>query len=308
MAANSNIEWTEATWNPVTGCMKVASGCKNCYAERMSRRLKGMGQAKYRNGFGVVTCHEDSLTEPLHWRKPRTIFVCSMSDLYHRDVPFEFIDKAFAVMSLCPQHTFIELTKRWERMAKYFKAPSKGLTSRRESVGIACCAFPPDPEMIGGALRAGQGNWPLPNVQLGVSCSTQAELDAAWPYLRDTPAAVRVLSLEPLLERVELRGVVSTVEDGDTVVDYLTGDWVVDPMDGEFDIGRDKEHLDWVIVGCESGPNRRPCEIEHIESIVAQCQAAGVKCFVKQVPVNGRVSKDPAEWPESIRVRELPNG
>ena len=118
--SQSRIEWTDSTWNPVTGCTKASSGCQHCYAETMTRRLKAMGVAKYANGF-KVTIHEESLSEPLKWRKPRNIFVCSMSDLFHKDVPFEFVDKVMSIIAQTPQHRYQILTKRAERMAEYFR-------------------------------------------------------------------------------------------------------------------------------------------------------------------------------------------
>ena len=118
--SQSRIEWTDSTWNPVTGCTKASSGCQHCYAETMTRRLKAMGVAKYANGF-KVTIHEESLSEPLKWRKPRNIFVCSMSDLFHNDVPFEFVDKVMSIIAQAPQHRYQILTKRAERMAEYFR-------------------------------------------------------------------------------------------------------------------------------------------------------------------------------------------
>ena len=118
--STTKIEWTDATWNPVTGCTKTSAGCLHCYAEMMSRRLKAMGTEKYRNGF-QVSLHEEALKEPKKWRKPRTIFVCSMSDLFHRDVPFEFVDKVMAVIKETPNHRYQLLTKRAERMEEYFR-------------------------------------------------------------------------------------------------------------------------------------------------------------------------------------------
>jgi len=117
MAADSKIEWTECTWNPVSGCTKISPGCAHCYAERMAKRLQAMGQYRYRNGF-AVTLHEEAVEEPLSWKKPRVVFVNSMSDLFHEDVPVEFIQQVFAVMNRCPQHTFQILTKRAQRMAE----------------------------------------------------------------------------------------------------------------------------------------------------------------------------------------------
>ena len=115
MGANSHIEWTEATWNPVTGCTKVSAGCKNCYAERLALRLQAMGNRRYKNGFHI-TLHEDVVDLPRSWRAPRTIFVNSMSDLFHKDVPLDFIQRVFATMRDCPQHTFQILTKRSDRV------------------------------------------------------------------------------------------------------------------------------------------------------------------------------------------------
>lgn len=117
--SSTKIEWTDASWNPVTGCTKISSGCQHCYAELMARRLSAMHVDKYKNGF-QVTLHEDCLEEPLSWRKSKTIFVCSMSDLFHKDVPFDFIDKVLSVIKRTPQHRYQILTKRAERMAEYF--------------------------------------------------------------------------------------------------------------------------------------------------------------------------------------------
>ena len=162
MATKSAIEWTESTWNPLTGCTKISPGCKNCYAERMAKRLKAMGQEKYRNGF-KLTLHPESLDEPLRWKKPQMIFVNSMSDLFHKDVPVEFIRQVFGVMRQAHWHTFQVLTKRAERLLE---------------------------------LDA-QIDWPE-NVWMGVSVENQ---DYAFriDLLRQTHARVKFLSLEPLL-------------------------------------------------------------------------------------------------------------
>lgn len=162
MAANSHIEWTEATWNPVTGCTKVSAGCKNCYAERLALRLQAMGNRRYKNGFHI-TLHEDVVDLPRSWRTPRTIFVNSMSDLFHRDVPLEFIQRVFATMRECSQHTFQILTKRSERLRSV----------------------------------AAQIDWPA-NVWMGVSVEDSRVLSRV-DDLREVPAAVRFLSCEPLI-------------------------------------------------------------------------------------------------------------
>ncbi len=162
MADNSKIEWTEATWNPVTGCSKISDGCKNCYAERLASRLRVMGSARYRNGFDI-TLHADLLEMPKRWRRPRVVFVNSMSDLFHDHVPVEFIQRVFDTMQSCPQHTFQVLTKRTAR------------------------------------LRAIADKLPWPkNVWMGVSVENAAVMHRV-DDLRAVPAAVRFLSCEPLL-------------------------------------------------------------------------------------------------------------
>jgi protein gp37 len=162
MANQSNIEWTEATWNPITGCSKVSAGCKNCYAERLASRLQAMRNPRYRNGF-KVTLHHDLVELPKHWREPRLIFVNSMSDLFHEQVPLEFIQDLFATMRACPQHTFQILTKRNERLRRV----------------------------------ASHLEWP-PNVWMGVSVEDSRALRRI-DDLRTVPAVVRFLSCEPLI-------------------------------------------------------------------------------------------------------------
>ena len=162
MGANSHIEWTEATWNPVTGCTKVSAGCKNCYAERLALRLQAMGNRRYKKGFHI-TLHEDVVDLPKSWRAPRTIFVNSMSDLFHKDVPLDFIQRVFATMRDCPQHTFQILTKRSDRV--------QTLASKIE--------------------------WP-PNVWMGVSVEDSRVLSRV-DDLRKVAAAIRFLSCEPLI-------------------------------------------------------------------------------------------------------------
>lgn len=162
MGNRSHIEWTDATWNPVTGCTKVSQGCKHCYAERMAHRLQAMGSPRYRNGF-QVTLHADLLNQPLHWTKPRRVFVNSMSDVFHPDVPDTFIADIFAVMAQTPQHTYQILTKRPERLARL----------------AGCLPFPP-------------------HVWIGTSVES-LEVMSRIRWLREVPAAVRFLSCEPLL-------------------------------------------------------------------------------------------------------------
>jgi protein gp37 len=219
MPTRSNIEWTEMTWNPVTGCTKVSQGCKHCYAERMAVRLTAMGSDRYRNGF-EVTLHPDLVDVPRRWRQPRVVFVNSMSDLFHDDVPLAYIQRVFATMRDCPRHTFQVLTKRSERLAELA------------------------PELP----------WPA-NVWMGVSVEDARVLGRV-AHLQAVPAAVRFLSLEPLIGPLDAL-----------------------PLEG----------IHWVIVGGESGPKARPMRKDWVDSIHRQCRAAGVPFFFKQW---GGVRKD----------------
>jgi len=212
MGTRSNIEWTESTWNPVTGCTKISQGCKNCYAERMAKRLHAMGSERYRNKF-AVTLHPDLVEMPKHWRAPRLVFVNSMSDLFHPEIPADYISRVFRTMVDCPQHTFQVLTKRSDRLAEL--AP----------------ALP----------------W-AENIWIGTSVENRRAIRRV-AELVSVPAAVRVLSCEPLIG----------------ALDNL-------PLKG----------IHWVIVGGESGPRARPMQAEWALSILRQCRAAGVPFFFKQ--------------------------
>lgn len=212
MASNSSIEWTESTWNPVTGCSKISPGCAHCYAERMALRLEAMGQANYRNGFRVTT-HEHALALPLRWRKPQNVFVNSMSDLFHEDVPLAFIRKIFAVMQEASWHRFQVLTKRSARLVEL--APFL--------------------------------SWPA-NVWMGVTVEN-SDYTFRIDHLRQVNAAVRFLSIEPLLGAMP---------------------------------NLDLSKIDWVIVGGESGPGARPMKAEWPLEIQRQCQQAMVPFFFKQ--------------------------
>ena len=335
MSVDSKIEWTDATWNPVSGCTRVSAGCDHCYAVQQTYRMGRMGLiAKYdgltvlngkgdRHFNGVVRTHEDALDIPLKRRKPTVYFVNSMSDLFHKDVPFEFIDRVFAVMALCPQHTFQVLTKRPERMAEY--------TQRYCKDGIA--SWPTDaggrihrhPWIVAGReLAKGRGSKlmndaavvavPLPNVWLGTSCEDQATADERIQHLLRCPAAVRFLSLEPLLSKVTLWPWLNEPES------YSIHGRPKRASGASMGIGPSPIH--WVIVGGESGPKARPCDVGWIRSIIEQCKAAGVRCFVKQLGSrpyeNEHIGKlpgaamkhpkggDPSEWPDDLRVREFP--
>ena len=212
MAFNSSIDWTESTWNPVTGCTKISAGCAHCYAERMAKRLFAMGQPNYRNGF-EVTCHPDVLGLPLKWKKSQMIFVNSMSDLFHNKVPVRFIEEIFFTMNQARWHTFQILTKRADRLLQL--APRLKWT---------------------------------PNVWMGVTVENQKHVDRI-DRLREVPAAVRFLSLEPLLGPLP-----------------------------ELDL----TNIDWVIVGGESGPGARPMDPAWVTDLRDQCLDAKVAFFFKQ--------------------------
>ena len=230
----SKIEWTQATWNPMSGCTKISAGCANCYAETMAYRLKAMGTKGYENGF-AVTLHPEKLSDPLKHKKPTMYFVCSMGDLFHEDVPFDYIDQIFAIMALTPQHTYQVLTKRPERMNQYMENPP--------------------------AL------WPLPNVWLGVTAENQEQADKRIPILIDTPAAVRFVSIEPMLGEINLQKLHRKMVNGAPA--YPCNEPYL------FD-------LDWVIVGGETGANARPMHPDWVRSIKEQCEEAKVPFFFKQ--------------------------
>ena len=241
----SKIEWTDETWNPVTGCTKVSAGCKHCYAERMAKRLEGRFGYPKKNPF-EVTLHPDRLDEPLRWRKPRRVFVASMSDLFHAEIPDDFLDRVFDVMDPPDgdppsPHVFMLLTKRPDRMRDY-----------AWSTWAKC---------------------PPKNVWLGVSVEDQASADERIPMLLETPAAARFVSCEPLLGPVDLRNLPSGTVYNTRCMDALTaGSGSSTPW-----------HLDWIIAGGESGPGARPAHPDWFRSVRDQCAAAGVAFFMKQM-------------------------
>ena len=336
----TKISWTDETWNPVTGCTKVSPGCKHCYASAVAERFwakqypyipvefsktdpdRAIGWRA--RCFTDVQCHPERLDIPLRWRKPRKVFVCSMSDLFHEAVPDEFILRVFNVIRSChtagsnvwpSRHTFQILTKRPERMRNLMQRMRFDGGSDKGRMWFA-----DKPEDRGGyAIMGGlPGCEPPPGVWLGATCENQEQLEARVPPLLETPAAVRFLSLEPLLSEIELP--------------RHMGDRYTTPGPTGFL----EKMLDWVIVGGESGPKARPCDVQWIRSIVQQCKAAGVPAFVKQLgsyPVAADVEladwptakwrgdpatglgrgillnskgADPAEWPTDLQVQEFP--
>lgn len=208
----TKIEWTEVTWNPTTGCTKISSGCKNCYAEKMSFRLKSMGVKKYERGFDL-SLHPKVLDEPYKWKSSRVVFVNSMSDLFHEEMPFDYIQKVFKVMNDNSHHIFQVLTKRADVLAKY----------------------------------SDQLNW-SDNIWMGVTVESNEYVNRI-ELLRDIPAGIKFLSLEPLLSAIP---------------------------------GLMLNGIDWVIVGGESGTNSRPIKKEWVQEILEKCQKSEVPFFFKQ--------------------------
>jgi len=307
------IEWLNRpgtkgeSWNPITGCTPISEGCQHCYARRMAKRLAGRcGYPEAPHEFDV-TLHPDKLKEPLRWRKPRTVFLCSMSDLFHEDVPYEPVAQIFGVMALARQHTFIVLTKRPERMkecmdllddngemwywrdwaAHKFGAPdwlSGGGYQEDEHPGNPAfierlpLEFRPEPE------------WPLPNVWGLVTAENQERADERIPWLFEAPFAVRGVSVEPMLGPVHLGKHLpgyrwEAVGDGPDVVG-AEAVW-------------DERGLDWVICGAETGPAARPMDLAWARDLRDQCKAAGVPYFFKR-PSPG------TETPPDLMVREWP--
>lgn len=320
MSQSTNIQWTDATWNPVRGCSRVSAGCMNCYAERVATRFSGPGQpyeglinideggrhggnGRARTGIrgrwnGVVQMVEKHLGDPLKWKKPRRIFVNSMSDLFHEGLSFEDIERVFYIMRHAHWHQFQVLTKRPARMLEFM----------REDLKISH-----DLEWKVEGL--------YPNVWLGVSVENQATADERIPLLLQTPAAVRFLSVEPLLGPVDLTDAV-----------HLGRCLEIGPDPERFRCGLPAGHaghqhsalhpsgvpwfgkqpVDWVIVGSESGPGARSMDIAWARSVVDQCQTARVSVFVKQIAtLEGSRAGDPkggnpSHWPAGSWPRQFP--
>lgn len=335
--AESSIEWTDATWNPVIGCERVSPGCENCYAERMAFRLEAMGQKRYVGltrktdrgriqWTGTARFVPEVLGAPLKWRKPQRIFVNSMSDLFHHDVTNEEIAAVFGVMAACPQHTFQILTKRPERMAEWFDwakehgdgqdllrgdMPSALLTCGWEAncgdawgdvevpERLALDAFP-----TAGVYGTA---WPLPNVWLGVSCENQETANKRIPLLLQVPAAIRFVSAEPLL--------------GPILFDNGESSWLTcdgrNKVEGHcceaHDVHGEHFHgIDWVICGGESGHGARESHAVWHHSIGQQCHVAGVAFFEKQLGANVRDRNDagfdgePGDcWPAGTEAEDI---
>lgn len=315
MSAASKIEWTDVSWNPVRGCSRVSEGCRFCYAERLAGRFSGPGKPyegltvegpRWRRWNGEIRLLPELLNEPLRWRKPKRVFVNSMSDLFHEKVPEDFVFAVFQTMGAAFRHTYQVLTKRPDRMREVLPRISERLHAE-------------------GRVPLGP-SWR--HVHLGVSVEDQETADGRIPLLLQTPAAVHWVSYEPALGPVDFTRI------GGGVLGYKA--ITIDALHGG---GTKCEPpspwgVDWVVVGGESGPGARPCDLAWIRSIVEQCKAANVPVFVKQLgacasdPVNGiagaalkvpaeaealisrrlrdRKGADMNEWPADLRVREYP--
>ncbi|RWX59790.1 phage Gp37/Gp68 family protein, partial [Mesorhizobium sp. M2A.F.Ca.ET.039.01.1.1] len=322
MADKSPIEWTDATWNPIVGCSIATAGCTHCYAMKMAARIEAMtrggerseqgskktsgaphyaGTTKKVNGNAVWTgklalAPERILTQPLRWKEPRRIFVNSMGDLFHEDVPDEWIDQTFAVMAVTPHHTYQPLTKRADRARRYISDPATkhrvydlacNLVIERQ-IQIVLIAPDTDERQAPPGPRVYLDQWPLPNVWLGVSAERQQEADERIPELLATPAAIRFVSAEPLLgpidfERIKLPGIVNPLDAlrGMTWQQMTHGRYAGQRLYSGLIFGGDRG-LDWIIVGGESGADARPMHPAWPRSIRDQCQAAGVPFFFKQ--------------------------
>jgi protein gp37 len=337
----TTIEWTDATWNPVRGCSRVSAGCDHCYAMGQAHRFSGPYQpyegltvlrpkTAKRPGVdwsGVARLAPGMLEQPLKWRKPRRVFVNSMSDLFHPSLPFPEIAAVFGVMAATPRHTFQVLTKRPERAREFFN-----WLIQLERAELSCLSVATRIRYrIGGHARTYSGrldalhpergpeDWPLPNVWLGVSVEDQATADERIPLLLECPAALHFVSYEPALGPVDFT---PFLHDSDCLEFKSVG-----PRELCICSEPREDHLDWVIVGGESGNSARPFDVQWARSTVEQCRAAGVACFVKQlggrpkfdqtegyarvirgdaVTFKDKKGGDWDEWPEDLRVREFP--
>lgn len=346
----TSIEWTDEVWGVAVGCSRVSAGCERCYAERVAHRglierhrgLTVIGE-KGPRWNGTVRFVPEVLAKPLLWKRPRRVFVNSMSDLFHESLTNEQIAAVFGVMASAPQHTFQILTKRPKRMREWFDWVLEQLDGPRSwcLYQMLCVAEPAMEGPIHDRCGNPFGPWPLPNVSLGVSVEDQETADKRLPWLidEDLPAAVRFVSYEPALGPVDFTSIDilgqtrKPVHEHDPVVrmNALTGH--VRGPDEMIGV-----HLDWIIVGGESGPGARPFDLAWARSVLDQARDAGVPVFVKQfgahvmsrdtrdwvghrghvaptgngleerwrIVLNDRAGGDMCEWPADLRVRMFP--
>lgn len=322
MADGTKIEWTDATWNPITGCSVVSPGCTNCYAMKLAgTRLQ---HHPSREGLtdktkagpvwnGRVRMNRDWLYQPLDWTKPRRVFVCAHGDLFHENVPDDWIDEVFAVMALADKHQFQILTKRPERMFHYLMGKeydNKDGDAFRDAL-IEGNAHRIYEERTGVDTSLTMPvHLPLDNVWLGVSVERQEEAVDRINHLLASPAAIRFVSAEPLLGPVDLTkiefatmdivGGPNTLAFADCTLDALAGTLKMVPDGGEAQEHKSDKVIDWVIVGGESGPKARPMEAGWARDLRDQCQRSGTAFFMKQMAKK-------AEIPQDLLIREFPN-
>ncbi|MFI7608515.1 DUF5131 family protein [Micromonospora sp. NPDC049366] len=308
----TDVEWADETWNPLLGCFRISGGCDFCYAIRTAKVRSGhpnravaeafAGLVERRNGrldwTGKINLMEERLTQPLRWRKPRKVFVNALSDLFHDAVPVEFIARVFAVMAATPQHTYQILTKRHGRMRSLLRDECQCHASGTHfRSAMEWAATPHSPTYVPG-LRSGlhhRMTWPLPNVWIGVSVEDQKTADLRIPALLETPAAVRWLSMEPLIGPVDLFGEADAHGHRGWPTHWLTGrpTWGTEEAHPNGMVGRPLEvapRVDWVVAGGESGPGARPMKLQWARTVRDQCVTAQVPFFFKQwgawVPVS----------------------
>ena len=285
----TTIAWTDETINPIVGCSRISAGCEKCYAETAAKtaRLQQFPQyQKVAKWNGTVEFVEKQLEKPYEWKKSKKIFICSMADIFHENVPFKWVEEIFYMIENCPQHTFQILTKRPERMIEFF-----------------------DWYIARNSDHSVELQWTMPdNIWLGVSCENQAMADKRIPLLMQIPAKVRFLSCEPLLEPINLSKFLP-IEWSEIAEDWIES-W---PGIGSYST----DYPNWIIVGLESGSNARRCDLQAVHSIINQCQTAKVKVFCKQLGTvwakeSGTYKQDrkgasPELWDKSFNVQEFPN-
>jgi protein gp37 len=282
MSRVTKIEWCDASWNPVMGCTPVSPGCLNCYAARLAARFAKEGGiydglAVHRGGRSVFTTkiryNAARLADPLRWKKPKRIFVNSMSDLFHEDVDFGFVDCVFGAMQLAQRHTYLILTKRPERMLEYMRQASK------DAIGAVARRMNDD-------VPTDWASWPPANVWMGTSVENQDAAYERLPSLQLLKGWRRFVSFEPLIGPVQISS-------------FAPREW-----------------LDWAIIGGETGPGARPCQLDWMAGLIGDCRISGIPVFVKQLGANPVIGdgarmvvsdfKDMSAWPDWLRIREWP--
>lgn len=319
----TRIEWTDETWNVISGCTPISAGCANCYAKRMSKRLAGRfgypengyhcpacsldyhllggehcpqcGKTATETSSFDVTFHADKLDQPLRWKKPRRVFVCSMGDLFHEDVSDEWIDQVFAVIGMTQRHTYQILTKRPERMLTYFTTHGRfrrvyNACREMSLAGFFDCDVKTRVQNI--LIEDARDKWwdkIFGNVHLGVTAENQEQADKRVQILLRIPAAVHFVSIEPMLGPI--------IVQGGNVPKSPDGPWPDEPLHSRSYLRGvcGDRRIDWVICGAETGPGKRQMDLNWARDIRDQCQAAGVPFFFKK-DSDGRHTLDGRTW------------